>query len=547
MKKLLCTLCLVFFLTSCLLCAANGEGGNFSTADGYEYAVREDGTAIVMKYPVIGGVVSIPGELDGVPVTAVGQMEFADENDRKQIRKVTVAEGVLSLEQDAFNGFTELFTVTLPDSLAAIGERAFYSCKKLKYFRMPAGLKTIGEEAFYACGLTSVAFPDGLEAIGRRAFDCGKCRDLTFPASLRNIGDEAFRADGRQQLKKVTFLGEDTIIGDRVFGYIYTGDGKTLGSYTEPLPSALKIPVLTVACLPGSTADQRLQFNVKKQYPKWDASHIRTAPADRVIEAGLYGAADQVYELTIPEGVEEIGDNAFADLKTLTRVSLPSTLKVIGKNAFSGCFALTAAALPENLTLLGEGCFRGCSSLKEVSIPAGVEEIPKEAFSGCFRLEKLSLPEGLKTIGEEAFSQDSETVEFIYTAYDADDHFAALKKLELPAGLQTVGRAAFENNDGLTSVTFAKESRLTCLENFAFSGCVRLKKLILPDGLKSIGEGAFMNDHSLASLDIPDSVTEIGESMLEGCPLSITVTCGRSSTMAFYIKRYENIQAQYRK
>ena len=545
MRKLLSVLCAAVCLAAALPRAASGESAERFTADGYGYTVRADGTALVTSCPAAGGTVTIPAELDGVPVSAVGQMAFSDDGEKAKIWRIRIAEGVLSLEDDAFSGFVKLSSVTLPDSMTAIGKRAFSSCKKLTSVRLPAALKTIGDEAFAWCGLKAAAFPDGLEAIGSRAFDGCPLKELVFPASLRSIGDEAFRGNGRPTVRKVSFPGMDTERGERIFGYTYPGDGKTLGSYTAPLPASLKVPALAVTCLPGSTVDRAFRFNVRKQYPKWDETHIRTAPADRVLGAGLYSMEDRIYELVIPEGVEEIGEGAFADLRTLCRLSLPSTLKTIGRNAFSGCSALEEVTLPEGLETLGEGCFSGCGSLREIRIPAGVKEIPKQAFAECFRLESLTLPEGLQAIGEEAFSQDPEIVEFIWTAYEKDDHYSALKSLKLPAGLRTIGKGAFSCCDALAEIVFADGSLLAELGDYAFAGCVRLKKLALPGGLRSIGAGAFMDDHALAALTVPDTVTEIGDSVFEGCPKKLAVTCGKGSAMEKYMKRYEGVKVSY--
>ena len=64
---------------------------------------------------------------------------------------------------------------------------------------------------------------------------------------------------------------------------------------------------ITIACYPGSTADLKYQYNVKKEYLKWGEEHIRTAPADRVLQAGLYQKDEIIYELLIPEGGRDRG------------------------------------------------------------------------------------------------------------------------------------------------------------------------------------------------------------------------------------------------
>ena len=545
MKKLISALCAAVCLAAGLPRAARGESRERVTSGGYGYTVRADGTAVVTSCPAAGGTVDIPAELDGVRVAAVGPVAISGGTEKAQVWRIRIAEGVLSLEDDAFSGLVKLNSVTLPDSLTAIGKRAFFSCKKLASVRLPAALKTIGDEAFAGCGLKAAAFPEGLEEIGSRAFDGCPLKELAFPVSLRRIGDEAFRGNGRPTVRKVFFPGMDTELGERIFGYTYPGDGKTLGSWSAPLPASLKVPALAVTCLPGSTADLVFRFNVKKQYPKWDEAHIRTAPADRIAVAGLYSMEDQVYELVIPEGVEEIADSAFDGLRTLCRLSLPSTLRAIGRNAFRGCSALEEVALPESLETLGEGCFSGCSSLKEIRIPAGVKEIPERAFSECFRLESLVLPEGLEAIGAEAFSQDPEIVEFVWTAYGKDDHYSALKALKLPASLKTVGKGAFSCCDALAEISFAENSLLAELGDYAFAGCVRLKKLVLPGGLRSVGAGAFMDDHALSAVTVPDTVAEIGDSVFEGCPKKLSVACGKGSAMEKYMKRYEGVQVNH--
>ena len=41
--------------------------------------------------------------------------------------------------------------------------------------------------------------------------------------------------------------------------------------------------------------------------------------------------------ITIPEGVEEIGESAFQGCSKLEKVVIPKSVKSIGQNAFKGC------------------------------------------------------------------------------------------------------------------------------------------------------------------------------------------------------------------
>ena len=51
-------------------------------------------------------------------------------------------------------------------------------------------------------------------------------------------------------------------------------------------------------------------------------------------------------EVTIPEGVQSIGDYAFCDCSSLTSLTLPSSLQSIGDSAFCDCSSLTSLYIP---------------------------------------------------------------------------------------------------------------------------------------------------------------------------------------------------------
>ncbi len=93
-----------------------------------------------------------------------------------------------------------------------------------------------------------------------------------------------------------------------------------------------------------------------------------------VIEIGENAFLD--YDLTaivIPEGVEEIGKEAFRGCKCLTKVELPDTLNTIGRFAFDNCEALEKIELPESLDLIRCGAFSSCNSLREIELFTGLE------------------------------------------------------------------------------------------------------------------------------------------------------------------------------
>ena len=115
----------------------------------------------------------------------------------------------------------------------------------------------------------------------------------------------------------------------------------------------------------------------------------------------------------VPEGVEEIADEAFAFCKWLEKVVLPSTLKKIGEKAFFRCYNLAQINIPKGVKEIGRGAFYNCYPLEGVVLPSGMSEISEYAFYGCGGLESATLPCSIKTIGAHAFDWCS-IVNFVY-------------------------------------------------------------------------------------------------------------------------------------
>ena len=62
--------------------------------------------------------------------------------------------------------------------------------------------------------------------------------------------------------------------------------------------------------------------------------------------------------------------------------TLPVSLKVIPDEAFAGA-SMTVVKCPEGLEEIGEDAFKGCAGLREIYIPDSVTSIGGGAFDGC--------------------------------------------------------------------------------------------------------------------------------------------------------------------
>ena len=81
----------------------------------------------------------------------------------KSVKSVTLPEGIVNLDEIAFQNCTNLEEVTLPDSLTAIGARAFCNCCNLRKISIPDGVKDIDSRAFEGCKLDEIVINGELD------------------------------------------------------------------------------------------------------------------------------------------------------------------------------------------------------------------------------------------------------------------------------------------------------------------------------------------------------------------------------------------------
>ena len=107
-------------------------------------------------------------------------------------------------------------------------------------------------------------------------------------------------------------------------------------------------------------------------------------------------------QVTIPDGVQEIGSNAFDDcLENLTGITFPEGFTTIQERAFEGT-ALTSVTIPGGVKEV-PNAFEGCMDLIEVILSEGVEEIACDAFADCESLRDVTLPASVTEIDDCVF------------------------------------------------------------------------------------------------------------------------------------------------
>ncbi len=122
-----------------------------------------------------------------------------------------------------------------------------------------------------------------------------------------------------------------------------------------------------------------------------------------------------------------------------------------------------------------------------------------------------------------------------------------LKYVYIGKGVTSIGDYAFENCDNLKRVIFHNgASDLTSIGDSAFNSCTSLTSFDFPDSLTYIGGWAFQSS-GLTEVNIPNSVTELGELAFAECGnlTKVTIGNGLSAISAGAFSKCENLEYVY--
>lgn len=288
------------------------------------------------------------------------------------IEALYIEDGVTEVNSSLLrSGEENIKRVRMPSTITKIGDHTFSRCKKLEYIEIPEGVTEIGENAFMSCKLIKeIKLPEGVSIIPKDAFfGCDNLKTVRLGSSVKIIEDGAFNhCDSLSEIE----IPEGTE---------YIGDSFRYTAFTSlMLPDSLVC--LDAAAFVGTSDSLNITVNGKTYLKPDDELFKQYYKDDLLIYNGVVRDCwkQASGEITVPEGVTEIGDYAITYNDTITKITLPSSLKIINDGAFNGCKALTEVNIPEGATSIGALVFDGCTSLKKIALPDSLEEIDIMAF-----------------------------------------------------------------------------------------------------------------------------------------------------------------------
>ena len=448
---------------------------------------------------------------------------------RCNIKAIVIPEGIGGIGSYCFNNNRNLVNVTLPSKLYDLGGGAFDNCDNVSLIfpnesdlyiyekclimnkantsvkqylgstnqsvEIPSTVQEIGSSSFaYKTSIVSINLKDSqLASIYDNAFrGCTALRDIEFPETLESIGECAFFLC--KSLTSIKFAKSFTEINQYAFYNCTNLSNVSLKSS--------EVDTINIKCFSGCSSLESITF------PDTLSS----------IEENAFYSCTSLVSITLPSSLTSIGIEAFCS-SGLEDVKFEenSSMEELGARSFYGCTYLSSFEFPGNLLTVGAFAFHGCGFL-EITLPDSIVNLSANCFSSNSKLVNFTIKKNssLQRIDGCVFEDDDALVAFFCygenfvvetgallnkekTKIIAFPPSSPIKYLQIPQGVKQIGDSAFKNSKNLVAVSIP--------ENSVNELCLR----------------AFMNCRKLQFINIPSSITKIGNGVFTGCK---KLSCG---------------------
>ena len=461
----------------------------------------------------------IPSEINGIPVTEIG--------DR------------------AFKLHTNLKTITIPDSVTSIGVEAFAYCLNVEKINMPAYGIDIGQDAFLYCGdLENVTIPKDQLSV-----DLSKYQNNPVLESItvEEGNPNYFSENGMLYAKSYSGYNNTLLVCPaRKSGTVtlnsdceYIIDGAFNNSHASVIRFNNKVEKIDEEFLTTNSLTDfemeagNIHYSVRDgllcdymgsilyRYPRgrsvinvslsndikeiaerafYDIDNVKTILAPNVLSVGneAFKNMDNLTSVALAS-LNSLGTSVFENDKKLTSAPLVNTVTLIPANTFKGCTALSSFTFPLSLTEIGASSFEGCALLTDIEFPmyqpAVTLTIKSSAFKGCSSIGDISFVDHDNIVLEGHVFEDSglTSITFNQTITSIPDSLCqncdSLTEVTFPVNVKTIGYDAFNDCDNLATATFVDYGVETILSK-AFLNC-NLRKVYFPESVSTIGKSAF--------------------------------------------------------
>lgn len=295
----------------------------------WSYVLEDDGSAriwggrdpddwagyLCAVHPKPVGALTIPAQLDGHPVSAVGDSALAS---------------------------CDLTSVQFPSGLREIGRYAFSNCRNLTAVTLPESLCCLGDGAFFGTGLMRLKIPAGVSYVDHWTWSLLD-RLEAFEVDADNpkysaVAGILYNKDRSKVLRVPqarTFVALEPTV-------------REIGAYAFEYCSITNIVLPPGLCRFGEYAFSRCDRLESVSIPEGVEELERT----------VFMCCGALKTVKLPASLEQIGSGAFHGCTNLTEITLPQDCRHVGYDAFAECSNLRHISLPQGRLYLENHAFR---------------------------------------------------------------------------------------------------------------------------------------------------------------------------------------------
>ena len=445
---------------------------------------------------------------------------------------------VEAADKETLEGDLTIPAITTYDGLnytvVAVQNEGFYGCKGVVSYSLPSTIASIGVRAFNGKSVEAIEVSENNQSFSSKdgaLFDKNQTILIYYPSAK----------EGQYEIPSTTKTINENAFENSLLTDIYIPEKINVISPSLFI-SADRLQAISVAeenaVLSGFGG---VLFNKEKtellKYPN-----------------GKDG------EYLIPEGVEEIGENAFNGSRGLTELLIPSSVETIGVNAFGNCSVLSKLT---SMSLLPPAAIEASFANIPATTILYVPVKSMEAYSGAEGWSLFTDVRGIYGIGDTVIRDgilftvisDSEV------SVEVADEELSEENLIIPANVRmgendysvtVVKEGGFRNLQGITGINIPSTIRL--IGAGAFAGCSNVETIDVDDENEfySSVEGILYNkDNSeliqapgmLKEIEIAENVKDLGEFAFAGCKDLTKIVCLNSEPLVATQVTFQGVPA----
>ncbi|MBD5465733.1 MAG: leucine-rich repeat domain-containing protein, partial [Lachnospiraceae bacterium] len=452
------------------------------------------------------------------------------------ISQIYFGRGLTTIPEYAFSNCKGLKSITIPNMAESIELKAFEDCVNLEEAYIPPSVISIHETAFDGCGRLKLLFEEGtVGAKFAETFETTNVATTDYEESENTqirpseAGRQTVSQNATQEEKSEGWVADVSNLDvtklqdgmERAESSDVIGKTKIVSSQAVVFLDNTKMQVQSGERKASEVETSQVSGETSKEESRPATFYEDEEIVEKYVVVDGKTIADRAFyqnydlkEYDIPQGIERIGDFAFA-YTSLSSIQIPYGVKSIGYGAFYQCKNLSSITIPQTVSTIEPSAFEDTAWLEnwrngpdvsdflvvgngilvgykgnaaKVILPENVRKIGANVFEGHSEIISVSLPDKVEEIGEEAF-KDCTALKSVTGGNDlekiCDRAFlnCPLETIRIPASVTYMGLRAFDqdNNGKSDSVVFLGNTlpKISCEKTAARFTNVDYRKPVL--------------------------------------------------------------------